>query len=269
MTSDVDVDARLTRSRDSGSTERCALDVSLDVSFIAAFDGEFDDSSDAGMREVGDGRNFARDFAREVVRDGSVAELEASFGDLRGNSGSRAFVLFAREGSDSDSARASTEDGAGLVLGGAESEDFIEVTERHARSATRIAAIEVRADRGADRHREPPKIGIPAERARKMPAAVGAFPNESLGTLLSLPTAASLGGLRDLPTARLAALVLPFSCCRSRVAVHPSVLPTTGTRHSTPLAQTLPMARWSGPTGGWTGHAEITSRAPRLARSAP
>ncbi len=218
MDVDADVDARPARSRDGGSTERCALDVSLDVSLDAAFDGEFDDSSDASMREVGDGRNFARDFVREVVRDGSVAELEASFGGLRGTDGSRAFVRFAREDSDCDSTRASAEDGAGLVLGGAESEDFIEVTERHARSATRIAAIEVRADRGADRHREPPKIGIPAERARKMRAAVGAFPSESLETLLSLPTAASLGGLRGLLTARLAALVLLLSCCCSRVA---------------------------------------------------
>jgi hypothetical protein len=117
------------------------------------------------------------------------------------------------------------------------------VTERHARSATRIAAIEVRADRGADRHREPPKIGIPAERARKMRAAVGAFPSESLETLLSLPTAASLGGLRGLLTARLAALVLLLSSCCSRVAAHASVFHTTGARHSTPLAQTLPRAR--------------------------
>lgn len=181
---DVDVDARLARSRNSGSTERRALDTSL----VAAFDGEFDDSSGARMREVGDGRNFTRDFAREVVCDGSVAELEApvgdleaSVGDLRCTDGSRAFVLLAREGSACDATCASAEDGAGLVLGGAESEDFIEVTERHARSATWIAAIEVRADRGADRHREPPKIGIPAECPRKMRAAVGAFPSESLG----------------------------------------------------------------------------------------
>jgi len=247
----VDADARLARSRDSGSTERRALDTSL----VAAFDGEFDDSSDTRMREVGDGRNFTRDFAREVVCDGSVAELEAPVGGLRGTDGSRAFVLFAREGSACDSTRASAEDGAGLVLGGAESEDFIEVTERHARSATRIAAIEVRADRGADRHREPPKIGIPAERARKMRAAVGAFPSESPGRLFSFPIAASLGGLRDLLTAP--------------VAAHAGVLRMTGVLRSAPLAQTLPRARWSGPTGGWIGHAETASRAPRPARSAP
>jgi hypothetical protein len=81
----VDVNVRLARSRNSGSTERRALDTSL----VAAFDGEFDDSSDARMREVGDGRNFTRDFAREVVCDGSVAELEAPVGDLEASSHAR------------------------------------------------------------------------------------------------------------------------------------------------------------------------------------
>jgi hypothetical protein len=70
--------------------------------------------------------------------------------------------------------RASSEDGARLVVAGTESEDFIEVAERRARFATRIAGIEPRADRCAW-NRQPSCIGIPVRHARKKRKSICAF----------------------------------------------------------------------------------------------
>lgn len=133
-------------------------------------DGIADDLGDTcPADEVTGERSFARGEAladcgwSKRVRPRAVTRVGALLGVLV--EGLIGIWLGAERGRNAASC-ASSEDGARLVVAGAESEDFIEVTERRARSAARIAGIEPRADRCAW-NRQPSSIGIPVRHARK------------------------------------------------------------------------------------------------------